>query len=294
MSDAFARRHGAVNFIFFALAVVLTVVLLHPVYQAVSLFCAALYYALLRGRKSGKVLLGLVPVWVVLSAVNPLFDTMGQTVLFTYWGRPYTYEALCYGMVLAAMCVAVILWCLCYGIVMTADKFTALFAPLLPALSLLLVMIFRLVPSYGRKARQIAGARRCIGLGGGNGRKSRVQSGMGTLSALTTWALEGSIVTADSMRARGYGTAKRTSFQVSRFTARDGVLLGVFVLLGVSVIFAAAKGCADAVYIPVFSFTPLTSSLSRLGILSFCIFLLIPSVEHIKESILWHNLRSKI
>lgn len=294
MSDAFARRHGAVNFIFFALAVVLTVVLMHPVYQAVSLGCAVLYYALLRGRKSVGVLLGLVPVWAVLSAVNPLFDTMGQTVLFTYWGRPYTYEALSYGMVLAAMCVAVILWCLCYGIVMTADKFTALFAPLLPALSLLLVMIFRLVPSYGRKARQIGGARKCIGLGGGNGKKSRLKSGMGTLSALTTWALEGSIVTADSMRARGYGTAKRTSFQISRFTAADGVLLGVFALLGASVIFAAAKGCAEAVYIPVFCFTPVTSPLSVWGIGAWGLFLLIPSVEHIKESIVWHSLRSGI
>ena len=294
MSDAFARRHGAVNFIFFALTVVLTVVLMHPTYQAVSLGCAALYYALLRGGKSVKVLLGLVPVWVVLSAVNPLFDTMGQTILFTYWGRPYTYEALCYGMVLAAMCVAVILWCLCYGIVMTADKFTALFAPLLPSLSLLLVMIFRLVPSYGRKARQIGGARKCIGLGGKESRKSKLHSGMDTLSALTTWALEGSIVTADSMRARGYGTAKRTCFQVSRFTAADGILLGIFAVLGASVIFAAANGCADAVYIPVFHFTPLTSPLSVLGIGAWGLFLLIPSAEHIKESIVWHSLRSKI
>ncbi len=294
MSDAFARRHGAVNFIFFALAVVLTVVLMHPVYQAVSLGCAVLYYALLRGRKSVLILLGLVPLWIVLSAVNPLFDTMGQTVLFTYWGRPYTYEALCYGMVLAAMCVAVILWCLCYGIVMTADKFTALFAPLLPALSLLLVMIFRLVPSYGRKARQISGARKCIGLGGENGRISQLKSGMGTLSALTTWALEGSIVTADSMRARGYGTAKRTSFQISRFTAADGVLLGAFTALAVMVIFAAFQGCADAVYIPVFAFVPIASPLSILGISAWSFLLLIPSVEHIKESIVWHSLRSKI
>ena len=294
MSDAFSRRHGAVNFIFFALAVVLTVVLLHPVYQAVSLFCAALYYALLRGRKSLRVLLGLLPLWAVLSAVNPLFDTMGQTVLFTYWGRPYTYEALVYGMVLAAMCVAIILWCLCYGIVMTADKFTALFAPLLPSLSLLLVMIFRLIPSYGRKARQIALARRCIGLGGEDSRRARLKSGMGILSALTTWALEGSIVTADSMRARGYGTAKRTSFQVSRFTPLDGIFLAVFAALSASVIFAAAKGCAQAFYIPVFTCAPMTSPLSLIGIGAWSLFLLIPSIDHIRESILWHSLRSKI
>ena len=35
---------------------------------------------------------------------------------------------------------------------------------------------------------------------------------MSILGALTSWALEGSVVTADSMRSRGYGTSKRTSF----------------------------------------------------------------------------------
>ena len=292
--DAFSRRHGAVNFIFFAFAVVLTVVLLHPLYQAVSLLGAALYYGLLRGKKSLGVLLGLVPLWAVLSAVNPLFDPMGNTVLFHYWGRAYTWEALCYGMVLSTMCVAVILWCLCYGLVMTADKFTALFAPLMPTLSLLLVMIFRLVPSYGRKARQISGARKCIGLGSDGTFPAKLKSGMGTLSALTSWALEGSIVTADSMRARGYGTAKRTSFQVSRFTALDGGLLIGFAAMLAVVIFAAVKGCANALYIPTFTFAPISSPLSLLGILAWGIFLLIPSAAHIKERLVWHSLRSKI
>lgn len=294
MSDAFARRHGAVNFIFFALAIVLTVVLLHPVYQAISLGCGALYYALLQGRKSVKVLLGLLPLWVLLSAVNPLFDTLGQTVLFTYWGRPYTYEALVYGMVLATMCVSVILWFLCYALVMTTDKFTALFAPLLPTLSLLLVMVFRLIPSYGRKAKQIALARRCIGLGDAGSRRAKLKSGIGVLSALTTWALEGSIITADSMRARGYGTTKRTGFQVSRFTRSDGILLGIFIPLIGAVILTAAKGCAAAVYIPTFFSAPVTSFLSLLGIASWGLFLLIPSFEQIREAVKWHSLRSKI
>ncbi len=294
MSDAFARRHGAVNFIFFALAVVLTVVLLHPVYQAVSLFCAALYYALLQGRKSIKVLLGLLPLWMLLSAVNPLFDPLGRTVLFTYWGRPYTYEALVYGMVLAAMCVAVLLWFLCYALVMTTDKFTALFAPLLPALSLLLVMIFRLIPSYGRKAQQIRSARMCIGLGGENSRKAKLQSGIATLSALTTWALEGSIVTADSMRARGYGAAKRTRFQVSYFTPSDGILLGIFALLIGGVICAAAKGCTQAAYIPAFFSAPVASPLALLGVFCWGSFLLIPSLEQIWEAVKWHSFRSGI
>ena len=38
--DVFSRCHPAVNFLFFAAAIVLTVVLFHPAYLLVSLVCA--------------------------------------------------------------------------------------------------------------------------------------------------------------------------------------------------------------------------------------------------------------
>lgn len=288
MTDAFSRCHPAVNFIFFAVAIVLSVAVVHPAYLAVSALCAAAYYLALRGRRAVRVLLGFLPVFAVLSAVNPLFNTLGQHILFTCRGRPYTLEALYYGMAIAAMFVGVMLWFLCCGIVMTSDKFTALFAPLLPALSLLLVMILRLIPAYRRKGRQISGARQCVGKGVGQSRRDKLTAAGTTLSALTGWALEGAVITADSMRARGYGAARRSSFQIYRFTRRDALLIAAMTVLTAAVILSAAAGGTSARFTPVLDIAPLSGIRSAAALAAYGAMLLLPTIMQIKEVILWH------
>ena len=290
--DVFSRCHPAVNFLFFVAAIVLTVVLFHPAYLLVSLLCGAGYYAVLRRKRCGKTFLFLL---CVVAAVNPLFNTLGQTQLFTLFGRPYTWEALCYGGCTGLMFAAVSLWFLCSGIVMTSDKFTSLFGAVIPAISLVLVMVLRLVPAYWRKGRQIAGARRCIGRSAAGTRKEKIQGGMAVLTALSGWALEGSVVTADSMRCRGYGSAKkRTTFQLYRFTGRDVGLTAAIALLLAAVIYAGASGCAGAAFIPALSIAPVDGAAAILGLAAYGVLLLIPTFYSIREAILWHSLRSKI
>lgn len=291
----FSRCHPAVNFLFFAAAIVLTVVLFHPAYLLVSLLCGAGYYAVLCRKRCGKTFLFLLCVMVLVAAVNPLFNTLGQTQLFTLFGRPYTWEALCYGGCTGLMFAAVSLWFLSSGIVMTSDKFTSLFGAVIPAISLVLVMVLRLVPAYWRKGRQIAGARRCIGRSAAGTRKEKIQGGMAVLTALSGWALEGSVVTADSMRCRGYGSSKkRTTFQLYRFTGRDTALTAAIALLLAAVIYAGVSGCAGAAFIPALSIAPVDGAAAILGLAAYGVLLLIPTFYSIREAILWHSLRSKI
>ena len=139
-----------------------------------------------------------------------------------------------------------------------------------------------------RKTKQVLDARRAIGMGaeqtGSLGQK--LQSGMTVLSALTSWALEGSIVTADSMRARGYGCGKRTSFRLYRMTGRDWALLALIVGLFCLVILA---GGTDASYTPVMKAAPL-----GWGFPAYCALLLIPTIFEGKEAAAWHISISKI
>ena len=286
--DAFSAFHPAVNFIFFLGTIGFGVVIQHPAYLAAGCVTAAAYYLLLQGCKGRKMVLGMVPLFVILSAINPLVNHLGEHVLFHIFGKPYTLEALYYGMAVAAMFVCMMLWFGCYNAVMTSDKFTSLFGNLIPSLSLLLVMVFRMVPSLLRKARLISGARKSVGKGLGEGtNKEKIKDGMTVLGALTDWALEGSIVTADSMRARGYGAAKRTSFMIYRMTGRDWVLLAVEILLAALVILG---GSFSAAYTPVVEIAPLSVP----GFAAYCVYLLIPTALQLKEAITWHILRSRI
>lgn len=286
--DAFSKCHPLTNFVFFVGAIGFSVVIQHPLYLAASCAGAAIYYLLLNGKKGWKLIAGMLPVFAALSALNPLFNTYGERVLFHVFGKPYTLEALCYGMAIAGIFVAMMLWFGCYSAVLTSDKFVCLFGSLIPALSLLLVMVLRMIPSLMRKAKQILDARKSIGKGVGetDSVKEKIADGMNVLSALTDWALEGSIVTADSMRARGYGAARRTSFQLYRLTLRDCLLLAVMILLAAFVILS---GGTEAAYTPVFS-----AARPTWGFAAYCLFLLLPPALHVKEAIQWSISISRI
>ena len=284
MADTFSKRHPAVNFLFFAGAIGAGVVIQHPAYLFAGIVTGAIYYLLLNGKKGWKMILGLLPLFLFLTAINPLFNTYGATPLFYLFSRPYTLEALLYGTAIAGMFVATLLWFGCYNKVLTSDKFTSLFGNLIPAISLLLVMVLRMVPNFIRKARGIIGTRKSIGKG-----TETLRDGMTVLSSMTDWALEGSVVTGDSMRARGYGCAKRSSFMIYRTTATDWWLLGVMVLLMVLTILAACFGQMDATFTPTLDIAPVSW-----GVIAYTGYLLIPTALHIKEAFSWHISRSKI
>ena len=285
--DAFSKRHPLVNFIFFMGAIGCTVVIQHPAYIAAGCVCAAAYLMML-SRKAWKLVLGLIPVFVFISGVNPLFNDYGQRVLFTLFGRPYTLEALLYGMAIAGIFVSMLLWFGCYSRVLTSDKFVALFGGLIPALSLLLVMVLRMIPDLIRKCRQILASRGSIGKGAGadSSPKEKLRNGVSILSALTDWALEGSIITADSMRSRGYGSGKRTNFRLYRMTGTDWALL---LFMGALIGITLTAGGTEAAYTPELSIARPT-----LGLVTYVIFLLIPIVMQIKEMIQWHICVSRI
>lgn len=278
--DAFSGCHPAVNFLFFVGAIGFGATIQHPAYCAAGCAGAALYYLMLTGRRGLKLVGTAFGMFLLIALLNPLINKSGKHILFHYFGRPYTLEALCYGMALGAIMAVMLLWFGCYSQVLTSDKFTALFGQLIPALSLLLVMVLRLIPAFTRKAKQILTARRAIGRGApGGSLTDRARDGAAVLSALTDWALEGSIITADSMRARGYGTGRRTDFRLYRMTVQDWTLLGLILGLEIAVL---AAGGTQASFTPRLKITPL-----GWGFPIYCIFLLLPAALHIKEAIAW-------
>ena len=237
----------------------------------------------------------MLPLFFLLTFLNPLFNTRGDTELFKLFGRPYTMEALLYGGAVAGIFVNMLIWFGCYNQVLTSDKFTSLFGSLIPSISLLLIMVLRMVPGLMRKAAQIAGARKSIGKGVADSAsiREKLMCGGAILSALTGWALEGGIITGDSMRSRGYGTAKRTSFMRYRFTGSDRIVLGLLLLLAAITLVFALTGSIAAEYTPTLLITPITAK-TLPGLLAYGIYLLIPTILHGKEALQWHISISRI
>ena len=286
--DAFSNCHPAVIFLFFLGAIAIGVVVTHPAYLIAGCVGAALYYLLLVGKSGIRNIAALLPFFSLITFINPFINTRGRHILFSVFGRNYTLEALCYGAAIGMMFVLMILWFLCYSLVMTSEKFTSLFGNLLPSISLLLVMVLRLIPALSRKEKQIANARALIGKSPreSDSIKEKIKNGTGILSALTDHALEGSIITGDSMKSRGYGTGKRTNFNIYHMTAHDWILT---VLMSTLLLGVVSFGGTKVMFTPVMRIPRVGC-----GFYLYCIFLLLPSILHIKETVLWHISISRI
>lgn len=293
-NDTFSMYHPVINFVFYIGAFAFGMIFFHPLFWGGSLCAAMLYHLTIQGRSGIKLIFQLFPLYLGMTIINPVFNTQGERILFTYInGRPYTLEALLYGMALASVMVTVLLWFASYNIVMTSDKFLYLFGWMIPSLSLVFTMILRLLPDLTRKIKQIEGARKGIGLSVKDGNfHQKVKNGMVVLTTLTTWALEDGIVMADSMKSRGYGTGKRSSFSIYHFHKGDVCMLITLLVLAAIVIYCIGKKGTEAVYTPQLYIE--RNGYSFVGAASYFLFLFLPTSVNIAEDIKWYILRSKI
>ena len=295
MRSAFETYHPVICFWMFVLAIALSMLVRHPVFLALSLAASATCYITTKGLRALKTMAWVVPLFILVTVVNPLFNPMGETVLFTYFGgRTYTFESLCYGAATAAMVAAMFLWFGSFNAVMTSDKISYLFRKAAPASALVLTMILRLVPTYQRKTAQLATARACIGKSAAHGTWfEKVRNGSSLLSALTSWALEGSVVTADSMRSRGYGLEGRTYYALYQFTLRDVVLAAVMAALFIGAVVGFVAGAANVEYIPSIVVPPLTGPAAA-GMVCFGAFMFLPTIINLIEIISWRTALSRV
>ncbi|MDR0883260.1 MAG: energy-coupling factor transporter transmembrane protein EcfT [Oscillospiraceae bacterium] len=250
--DALTNMHPTISLLYFALVLVFSMLLMHPLCIALSLLCAFSYALVHRGFKS---LIVVVPLLLVTAVVNPLVSHAGVTILaYLPSGNPLTLESILYGIAAACMLVSAILWFFSFNAVMRSDKLVFLFGRIAPALSLMFSMTLRFVPQLRAQSRVIADAQRGIGRGGGQGGLCpRIRHGVHILSILLTWALENAIETADSMKSRGYGLPGRTAFSLFRFEKRDRRTLVFLLVCGGTIAVGALRGGFQFRYYPAVS-----------------------------------------
>lgn len=294
--DNFGTYHPIINFLYFVLVIGCSMFVRHPVFLALSCIGGLIYYVYLNRKKAIKTMLWLMlPVFLISSLVNPLFNHEGVTLLFYFGtGNPLTLESVLYGLASGVMLVAVLNWFSCYQIIMTSDKFIYLFGKIIPAMSLILSMVLRFVPKFKNQITKVSDAQKCIGRDVTNGNALvKAKYGMKILSIMTTWALENSVETADSMKSRGYGLRGRTNFSIYRFDSRDRAALGFLLVTGVIVVGGFASGTVHFLYFPMLEGNLLTWKALAVYIVygGLCMF---PFIINVVEDIKWHYLKSEI
>ena len=291
--DAFSGFHPAVNLCFFAAAIGLSMFLMHPVFLTVSLFgsCAYLWY-LQGGRVLVRQVGYLLPVLLFTAALNPLFNHRGATVLFYLPnGSPVTLESVCFGLASAVLMGDTIIWFNCCNVVFTTDKIIYLFGRAIPSLSLLISKTLRFVPRFKEYLQETVQVQRAMQPP--RTKRDTLKQALSAFSATVSWAMEQSIVTADSMKSRGYGAAGRTAYAIYRFERRDGVALAILAVLTVGTVVPWLAGCVRWEFFPAMTGRLLGFG-QILSYLSFTGLCLMPLTIDLTEDCKWNSLRSKI
>ena len=233
----FSLLHPVVLLLFCAMAVGVSMALFHPVYTGLSLVCAALCNGFLRGWcQMGRSLRGAAVLAAAVAVVNPLINQRGVRIWFYLGDHMVTVESALFGLCSGCALAAALLWFGTASVLITQDKFLFLFSRFLPGVSLMLSMTMKLVPVTRYKIRCIQAARKGLEGSPREGVWKKVDEGVRTCSVLLEWSMEDSIETADSMRARGFGTGPRTFAHHFVWRSTDRIIGGGLLFLSVACI----------------------------------------------------------
>jgi energy-coupling factor transport system permease protein len=256
-TDTFSEYHPIVNFIFFGIVLLFSLISINPACTLISLICAGGYYLRLGGKV--KSLLYAMPTALLAAIINMTFNHEGVTTLcYLPGGNPLTLESILYGFTAAMYLLAVLVWFMCYTKVVTSDKFVYIFGKLAPGLALIISMALRLVPRLISQGREIAETQRAVSSGGKQSIKEKIKSASAVLSILITWSLENAIDMSDSMKSRGYGLKGRTAFSIYRISGRDKAAIAWMALCTLFLVCGAAAGGLYFRFYPSIKAAPVT------------------------------------
>ena len=292
-NDAFSGFHPGVNLAFFAAALGLTMFIQQPVYLLISMISGCAYLLYLQGKKGFYRQVGyLVPILIMMAIMNPVFNHEGVTVLWYLPNdNPITLEAICFGLASAVMMGASIVWFNCCNTVFTSDKIIYLFGRVIPARSLMISRTLRFVPRFKNFLQSVLRTQQAMHKP--ENTKEKLQQALAAFSATVSWAMEQSIVSADSMKSRGYGLFGRTAFSIYIFEKRDGVALMMLFLLCVGTVVPHLVGLMGWTYYPSMT-GDLLGPVQILAYLCYGGMCNLPLIIDLMEDRKWNALRSKI
>lgn len=274
--DAFSKLHPAVILLYYSLAVFFIIFYSHPLVTGLAGGVVFISYVSFAGiKKGGRRFLGSMGVMAACLIMNPLLNHRGVTLLFMLGDSRITLEAVLYGVNMALILLASFFLFAGFSHYMRAEKIMTLFGKRFPSFSLLFSMILRFVPKVGKDYREMTNI---------HGNKPAVWS------ALIGLSMEESLERSLSMKSRGYGSGKRSSYYGKRFTRRDVAVLIFFLLIGVQSIGFYLYSGMEARFFPDVEI----SEIPLYECIVLTIFYGIPLLMRGKEEMAWRLSRRKI
>lgn len=185
----------------YLVSILLTVILLGLMYEQPKVIIKSLKFYLI------------VSVFIVL--INVISIRRGRNILFYVFGKEITLEALLYGIIMAISLMSVFLIFTSFNKIITQDRFLFVFSKISKRLAFILMMAIRWIPVLNKTAADINMIQTTKGVDyTTKNKRSLLKKLAVNLEILLGYSMENSMITAESMKARGYETTgkKRTFY----------------------------------------------------------------------------------
>ena len=290
--NSFRNLHPICSFSYFVTVIILILICKNPIAILEAAFGAVFFLYCLEKGQIWKRLRYILPIFFLITAANPLFNHRGVTRLVKMMNQWVTLEALCYGITAGLSLVTLILWFGCYQDVVTSDKFLYLFGKAAPGSSLLISMALNLVPKLEQELRQIQESQKML-YPDKPGYKERLKRAVRHVSTLLGWSLENTVEQVDSMKARGYGLRRRTTFHLFRFESGDRTFMWILLFLGAGCIIGRCLGCGTMEFYPRMD-RLVNGPKDILFDFGFLVLTWLPGILEWREELLWHSYDSSL
>ena len=279
----FTKCHPVVNLIYYLFVIGFSVTVMHPLYLLVSLAGCLIFYGFINGIKNTAKIAVVVIFLIVFTAIfNALFNHAGETVLMMFQnGNALTEESIVFGAVSGMMLGCVLVWFLTLTRIITSEKTMYIFGGLIPGVALLISMILKFIPEMREKIKKISDARNALGI-----KESKAKRIKNIFRVLITTSLEDGIITADSMKARLYGSSRRSNYSNYRFLKKDIILIVIMLILSGVALWGIVLGSAKAVYFPKISISP-TINRKIIPFIAFSVLVVLPVIFEVWEGLKW-------
>lgn len=242
--------HPGIALVYGCIAMVLAMAFIQPALSAIAFACVAAFSLLAFGVSSfAKRLMWQTLIVAGITLLNGIFVQRGATVLLSVGDFALHAESLLFGVSMGLALATVMELFALLGKIVQGDEVVALMGKRLPSSALLASMSLRLIPHMRRNAEERRAAlKACTAL---TPSKGKLDAASKDVSVMIANAMEDSLVTADSMRARGYGIGRnRTQYERRSFSLADGVALACVVGFGMLAFVAGIAASSEFTFYP--------------------------------------------
>jgi energy-coupling factor transport system permease protein len=162
------------------------------------------------------------------------------------------------------------------------------FSKKFPNLGMIIIMALRFIPLIKKRSQELSRLSKLKNRNNKPSLQEKAEETAHNLGSVVSWSLEESMMTASSMKARGYNITKRTSYLNYNFNKTDKILAIVIAVCTILSIIGYVNGIGHINIYPVFTFKFSQIPLNIYYLAYIVLFLPFIIIE-IRERILWHS-----